>query len=102
MMMRRLEILLSYDIPVVHLNGMDSVSPYALSRLYPPRNDNEEERTTNTNHHRSLQSLKSNHVLSDKINKLKSDRSVKFVRQLTIESRDTSTRSIDGLYTNHQ
>jgi hypothetical protein len=96
MMMRWLDILLSYDFSVVYLKGMDNVLPDALSRLYPPRNDNEEERSTKTNRHRSLQSLKANHVLSDKINKLKSDRSIKFVRQLTVESLGTSTRSTDG------
>jgi hypothetical protein len=98
MMMRWLDTLLSYDFSVVYLKGMDNVLPDALSRLYPPRDDYDNDRTTKSKRQRLIQSLQTNYALSDKINKRKTDRSTKFTRKSSVKptgSNDNESNNSD-------
>jgi hypothetical protein len=64
---------------------MDNVLPDALSRLYPPRDDNEVESTIKSKRHRLIKSLQTNFALSDNINQRKVDNSIKTTRKSSIK-----------------
>jgi hypothetical protein len=90
MMMRWLDVLLSYDFSVVYLKGMDNVLPDALSRLYPLRENNKEEHVSESKRQRLLSSLKSNHAISEKINKRKLDRSINSISTSSVNPVNTT------------
>ena len=94
MMVKWIDVLLSYDFKVVYLKGLDNILPDALSRLFPPE-------TVDTTHipsfaKKRMKSQQANHATSNSINQRKKEAGFNYIQSDAFVNLINSTNTKDA------